>query len=835
MHRPFIRLSTLCALSLIGFVALAGCGDKEADPNGLSPDEYEPVTEEELREWVDSQEVIVAPWAHEIDEDTLDAAVIEEDKLVFPDTPENQWLLELGEHAIIHGFSEEHMVMVLDRVESVEQTDEGIVFNTRVADITELYLKLTSGAEIPDTKSQQKQHPLNIPSDHPLVETRSEYGVDLSQRNSELKGSWAFNDVPMDRQEVGAQVGYCGEASDSGGLEWKSCHESVSVSSAFNIINAEFTPKAGDSGDEEDPEGWDFTDSYSAGVLAQRSISKGYSLRNGSVAIDIDLWESSVEQGAVCVLSMYHLMDMISDRTQEVIAEYDIENDGTRSLVSLNERLNEDEFISTYAAGLSMSCKSHNKRLYDFNTWKRRFINSSAAGAARGNQDDVVTHDYHNIWRSQVDERVRAIRGSQKGFHLTGTLEFEIANPLTEVALFYKMAGSVKRNLFQWPRGEKIDQVNPLVKIEVPVPAGPFTAVVGLEVPFEIVLELAGKVGMRWEGDNAAKLAIGMDLDIGWEPGEGFSYNGFFRNTSQFYGLPELFGGFELSLTASVPVKLFFRLWRSIGPYITLEPSATLGAKLENTVGAEGTDLVCETYFTAGLKATVGGSIHAPVVGEIGNLSGLLADTCDPDNREALLPLAAREALNTLCIDMRRDYCQQATKSVRLKLNGNPDIGDKGNAPQDTVDIADIYVLRAEDEQIMRPEAVYLDDEEESDGDALEHFKRVQQPEFICDANPDWEQHVVSFEERLRVDFPETLEIGDEVVIERVDEAVSGDDGDLFECATGGEFTLAVGDGTNWGTESFNATLSTGRWTISESCGGSKETRGSQYEICGVH
>ena len=89
-------------------------------------------------EWMDAQGDVIAPWVHEIDMETAEAATIEENSVSWP-LPEYEEMTGWQVQDIIWSPVSHPSYAFIRRILEIEQTDTEIIFYTRPAGLDEVY------------------------------------------------------------------------------------------------------------------------------------------------------------------------------------------------------------------------------------------------------------------------------------------------------------------------------------------------------------------------------------------------------------------------------------------------------------------------------------------------------------------------------------------------------------------------------------------------------------------------------------------------------------------------------------------------------------------------
>jgi hypothetical protein len=203
---------------LLGAFVLSGCGDDqlfrnfseqtaqpEAEPDGgaMQPD-GDRTQPEDLEAWYESQDEIIAPWTHELDEQTVDDVTIDGDRVSWP-LPKYAYMKEWSKNDLLWSPVSDPSRAFLLRVLDIALTDTHIVFQTQKAGLNDVYFKTSIRVE---TASQE----LNSGDDSDQDgEYRTRRQASLYQNHLELDGPVGFGfGLPKRR------FGFCATTGDSG-------------------------------------------------------------------------------------------------------------------------------------------------------------------------------------------------------------------------------------------------------------------------------------------------------------------------------------------------------------------------------------------------------------------------------------------------------------------------------------------------------------------------------------------------------------------------------------------------------------------------------------------
>jgi hypothetical protein len=160
---PFVAR---CLFAIVGLAVIASCGDPSVDPEE-GDDGESPLTESEIDDWFDEQDVVVAPWAHKIDPSVMEGAIIDTDRISFP-RDGNEDLLNIKTNNIIYSESLDVPDWnILRRVTETAHTEQQLVFLTRQAMLDELYLKYEPSAE-EGQQQQELETPYHVQLSYPF-------------------------------------------------------------------------------------------------------------------------------------------------------------------------------------------------------------------------------------------------------------------------------------------------------------------------------------------------------------------------------------------------------------------------------------------------------------------------------------------------------------------------------------------------------------------------------------------------------------------------------------------------------------------------------------------
>lgn len=136
----------LAAVAVVAFLAsvfvatVGGCGESHDKKKSDPPEEQKSAAEQ----WIEQRDTVVMPWTRVLDDETVEQAVVGEDRLEFPDEAVGETLRNLDENDIV--VSGHTDLPFLRRVEGVERRDDStLVVETSDATLTEAIYKGSFG------------------------------------------------------------------------------------------------------------------------------------------------------------------------------------------------------------------------------------------------------------------------------------------------------------------------------------------------------------------------------------------------------------------------------------------------------------------------------------------------------------------------------------------------------------------------------------------------------------------------------------------------------------------------------------------------------------------
>lgn len=781
---------------LVLCLVLAGvaCGDNNKIIS--ESDEVQPETEASLREWVESQEVIVAPWSHEVDEAEMDRVIIEDDRLLFDDNPDNEWLLGIQENDIIHGKSMAQMFGMLRRVESSERQDGKIILKTRMADLEELFLKLTSGAEL---NAQTYSQPLSDSSDS-QAPTGEEARDDLSTAEQELGiyMDWAINPTTLVSINRAVEGAICGSRKTGEAFKVESC----------NLDSFGF---AGGRGGDDPPEGT--VEGIEGGIGFRANAAGTVVMNGGRLAINIEYGVEREKNQAACLLRHYHFVDAVYGF---------ITNKGYHDNLPVGHLRG---LTRDMIRNIQNACGALKPELFNYDRWLEAYKNQELRRLTREHGSASAGLDALN--RMELDHYLGPIRwyGAIRDFlvEITGKRNFLKINLNLDVGLaldplnVYIFGEYTSKQTFTAPV---------TVKVETATLAGP--VLMKHTVELKPSVQFSGKVkgGMGVSGENAPRLNGNIKFNLTWTPEEGFDYE-FDMTDNGSRLLPgdlEYFGEFGLDLTFNLPVSLTETLYESAGAEIIAETywKTEIGSSL-NSGGSN--QNVCSAKSSVGIKMKLAGILAAPLFGEISRLEGLLFDTCNPNSQNALIPAWIVEPLKRwLCVDMTfvENSCEKdnldgnywLVAQVGHFLDDRRQPATAYSASHPVLDIDHIMLRKNGTSDFYYPTevkgvpldparlkpAIEASGEQEQNARFYDLNARLQATggEQVCGVgdhtlenrdptDAEWKEFGLSLHdgEVAAIKFPKEIEVGDELILQR----------QLYGwCLGGGSATLSVGN-----------------------------------------
>jgi len=759
MHYQYFN-SVILGLCLL--LAGAACGDNNkliSQQNG----EIQPETEASLRAWVDGQDVIIAPWSHEVDGEVLDAALIEDERISFVDGPENQWLLELPSGSIIHGYSYEHLIGVMRRVESVEKDNDRIIVSTRMASLEELYLKLVSGTDLEAASSKQ------------ALSHESAQG-ELRVKEQELSRYWSIPDTQLIGLNKSISGGLCYGSTSNGRLgNWREC------TLAFGGISNDTLDQP------------DFKSSDDIGFGVDAKVKQTISVNGGHLSIDIEFGRTRDQNAAVCMTRHFSLIEQMITMIRHYFDE------GVKG-----------QMVALFRE-FGAYCGDFKPSLFKYDLWHRNKHADIVREGGGFQQLESFKDAAPAIYAGELIGFMNEVSGNQNSFQLVANLDFELG--LDPLRLFMLYRASSQTFSYNQPLP---------FSLRVPIAAGPVvvTHVLSSKLVFEV--KASAKGGVEWRGAEATALKGNVKLRIDWTPSDGFSYDVDVSNDSRFLGKPELFGDIGAEVTLGLPIDFSALLYESIGPTLTLEPYISGGFTVSNSTNTS-VQRKCEWKLNLGTKASISGDIKVPIWGKsLGRLTGLLFDACDPQAADAWLPDSVIRALPAwLCpVELSDNRCPRTADELYdnswLTIEaGNYNTAQRRSPESEKasvgiLDVDHIWLERVSDGTTHFPTdvtgAVVAPDKlafsephmaaENMRFHALNELLRPNMS-LVCleEANyttippteDGWETHGLSISgaDVARIKFPVKLESGDKIILDR----------HLYGyCMGGGTATLAVGD-----------------------------------------
>jgi len=594
-------------LGMCLLVAGVACGDNKliSQQDG----EIQPETEESLRAWVDGQDMIIAPWSHEIDGEEMDRVIIEDDRLLFDDNSGNEWLLGIQENDIIHGNSMVQMFGMLRRVESTERNDGKIILNTRMADLEELFLKLNSGTEINELTYSQ---PLKNNSDS-QPHTHKGAKDDLSTFEQELGiyMDWVINPTTLVNINKPYEKAICGSRKTGEAFKVELC----------NLNTFGFTEGGGGG---EPPVGT--VEGVEAGIGFKTNVVGSVIMNGGRLAINIEYGVEKEKTQAACLLRNYSYLDAV----HAFIASK-----------GYHDNLPEGHFrglTRDMIRNIQAACGALKPELFNYERWLESYKNEELARLTREHGSASAGLDALN--RLELNHYLGPIRwyNEIRGFlnEIVGKRNFLKININMDVGLaldpfhFYIFGEYTSKQIFTVPVRVKVDSVT-LV--------GPVLMKHTIELKPSV--QFSGKVqgGLGVSGENAPRLNGNIKFGLTWTPEDGFDYE-FDLTDSGSRLLPgdwEYFGELGLDLTLNLPVSLTETLYETAGAEVIAETyfKTEIGSSINSGSSNQN---VCSAKSSVGMKMKLAGILAAPLLGELSRLEGLLFDTCNPSSPNALIP-----------------------------------------------------------------------------------------------------------------------------------------------------------------------------------------------------
>ena len=636
-----------------------GSGDDElvdGDPDGASPS-----TREELREWEESQDTIIAPWTHRFEKvEDIEGVIIEPDRLIFP-LPKFEELRELVQiEDLMWAPVADYDRSFLRRVTGMEHTDEQLVYLTRDAMLDEVILKIDLNSAEGDGESGQSddgviRQPLNesVRMRISPPTATSETSIALCfDRQGTWRQEWVACPDPMTPRYVKV-AGWSARITPSIDVE---ANIQLHIEGFFDrLVETDFEEMCACNAAYYNPR--DLEGAYTAmwaGTRLFRRSGDNYYTRDGACLQGFDETRLRMHEerryGRNGGSWLYGFTG--NDLIREVVIRGD-------QILLYNYEKGED-----LRRGLTTG---HNGPYfaYAFARYASEVSDAELRGRAQRLMREVAGHV----------QRLRAeCAGEVAGFKLgtSGSGNLTLQNMKVDVGM--TVSASSERQTLQ----RLLQRIMPKLRARLPIPIppiptpiGPITAIMQLEVKFGAEVGVA--LTLEWSPSDSPRVELLFHNGLEYSNGNLFTF-GYNKHTADVcvdldenpgeiasarrsnrtcaaqrdwqrggfrvrVGTPTVEVAGAAKLTTDVTLGPEFKLWGAAGPIFKL-----LGAQaaIEGKVGVSGSDpddLICELKGTLGAKGEVELEAGIPFTGIASSIIGEVFDACyskkicSPDGR----------------------------------------------------------------------------------------------------------------------------------------------------------------------------------------------------------